>query len=116
MKKILLMITILMSVTVLFGCNFFKQDSDLSEGLVMGAAEKVNLKNFNLENDEYQAFLNKLELFSAKLSVALYKNSNKTENLSISPVSIYMALAMAIGSSSGEAKTELLNAVGVTEY
>ena len=115
MRKILLVINLLMTVTVSFGCDFLRKDSALSEGLVMEAAEKVKLKNFNLADEKYQTFLNKLELFSAKLSVSLYKTSNKIENLSVSPVSIYMALAMAIGSSSGEAKIELLNAVGLTE-
>ena len=115
MKKLILFITILTTVLVLSSCEFFKKDEDLSEGLLMSAAEKVNLKNFDSKDEEYQAFLNKLEVFSAKLSTSIYKKSDKVENLCISPVSIYMALAMAIASSGGEAKNELLNAVGLTE-
>ena len=116
MRKILLIITVFFTFIAITGCNFNNKDNDLSEGLLMSAGEKVNLKNFNTQDEEYQNFITKLEVFCAKLTSSIYKTTNKDENLCVSPVSVYMALAMTIASSTGEAKQELLNAVGLTEY
>ena len=66
-------------------------------------------------SEEYKSFMEKLELFAFKLTVEIYNDTNKTSNLSISPISIYMALAMAISGSDGATKNEMLDAVGVTE-
>ena len=115
MKKILLIITILTTFIAISGCKFWQNNETPTEGLLMNAGEKVNLKNFNPETLEYQSFLDKLELFSAKLSTSIYNKSDKNENLCISPVSIYMALAMTIGSASETAKQELLSAIGLTD-
>ena len=82
----------------------------------MKASEKVDIDEMELNvNSQYQEFVRKLQVFSAKLSVSAYKDSDKNENLCISPVSVYMALAMIITNANGVAKDELLNAVGVTE-
>ena len=78
MKKILLVITILMTITVLFGCDLFKKDSDLSEGLVMSAAAKTNLKNFNANDEEYQAFLDKLEISNNINRICVFASSSNS--------------------------------------
>lgn len=87
-----------------------------NDGLLYKAADKADLANLNLlDNREYQEFVRKIQLFSARLSVAIYRDSKIDENLCISPISVYMALAMVISSSNGVAQEELLSAVGVTE-
>ena len=89
---------------------------NLESNVLMKASEKVDINENTLnENTQYQEFIRKLQVFSAKLSVATYKDSDKSENLCISPVSVYMALAMTITNANGVAKEELLAAVGVTE-
>ena len=63
-------------------------------------------------NPEVDIFLEKLEDFSHKISVEIYDGTD--ENYLVSPVSIYMALAMVIECTNGETREEVLNAVGVT--
>ena len=85
------------------------------EYLLKPAAEEVKVDYTLRNSEEYKSFMEKLELFSAKLTVEIYKDTDKTSNLSISPISVYMALAMTISGSNGSTKREMLNAVGVTE-
>ena len=118
-KKFILAVTsfvfvlILMFVIISLPNN---SNVDLNKHVLMSASEKIEVNNKQLKEDlEYQEFVAKLQLFSAKLSVAVYNDNKKSENLCISPVSIYMALAMTISNADGIAKNELLEAVGVTE-
>ena len=76
------------------------------------APSDISYKETNLEG--VSEFMNKLDFFSAKLTVSLYKDSDKNTNICVSPISVYMALAMAIECASGQTKEEMLNAVGVT--
>lgn len=85
--------------------------------LLFVAKEKANISKFREYSQvELPAFLNKINSFASKLTVELYNDSskNKNENYCISPVSIYMGLAMAIECSNGNTRDEILNAVGVT--
>ena len=78
------------------------------------AAEKINLSNYDYEEEGYKEFINKLDTFAAKLTYAVYADSDKESNICISPVSVYMALALATECADGETRDEILNAVGVT--
>lgn len=82
--------------------------------LKVAAATKQEINYSDLSEEGYTEFLRKLNLFSSKLSEEIYKNNNNQENYIISPVSIYMALAMCVESGSNEIKTELLSALGMT--
>lgn len=85
--------------------------------LLFEAKEKANISKFReYTNVELPAFLNKINNFASKLTVELYNDSskNKNDNYCISPVSIYMGLAMAIECSNGNTRDEILNTVGVT--
>jgi serpin B len=123
MKRLFKLLIVVICFITLNACNIKISDKntdnsqvDLDSYVLMSAAEKVKIDNMEPSvNDSYQEFLRKLQIFSAKLSVSAYKDSDKTKNLCISPISVYMALAMTITNASGVAKDELLNAVGVTE-
>ena len=123
MKRIYQLLIIAICLITLSACTITlpnnktgNSNTNFDDYVLVKAAEKVELKDLGLNgNTGYQEFIQKLQVFSAKLSVAAYKDSDKNENLCISPVSIYMALAMTITNASGVAKEELLNAVGVTE-
>lgn len=106
----------LSACTIRFGSINNGDTDKIFEGHVLAKANgKVDINELELNVDEsYQEFVRKLQVFSAKLTVAAYNDSDKNENLCISPVSVYMALAMTITNANGEAKEELLNAVGVT--
>ena len=109
-----------MAVIVIIGlvgcCNIDDESVGSNEEYLLKPAAAEVKEDFSLRNsEEYKSFMEKLELFAFKLTVEIYNDTNKTSNLSISPVSIYMALAMAISGSNGTTKNEMLDAVGVTE-
>ena len=123
MKRIYQLLIIAICLITLSACTITlhnnktgNSNTNFDDYVLVKATEKVELNDLGLNgNTEYQEFIRKLQVFSAKLCVAAYKDSDKRKNLCISPISIYMALAMTITNANGVAKEELLNAVGVTE-
>ena len=117
LKKILILLVSVVVMIGLGGCyNNDSESADSSiEYLHKSAAAEVTEDHLLRNSEEYKSFMEKLELFAFKLTVEIYNDTNKTSNLSISPISIYMALAMAISGSDGATKNEMLDAVGVTE-
>jgi serpin B len=77
------------------------------------AADTIKVKHSDLNQEGYDKFIEKLDAFAAKLTYEIYA-SNKQSNICISPVSVYMALALATECANGETREEILNAVGVT--
>ena len=78
------------------------------------AAKAMDVKHSDSEQEGYEEFIEKLDTFAAKLTYEVYADSNKQSNICISPVSVYMALALATECADGETRDEILNAVGVT--
>ena len=78
------------------------------------AANVIKLSEIDTGRDGYAEFLEKLETFAAELSARLYEDSDKNENMCISPISVYMALALAAEASDGQTRDEILDAVGVS--
>ena len=54
------------------------------------------------------------ELFASQFSAAAQRTVHEGENFAVSPVSVYMALAMSAECAAGETRSELLNALNVT--
>ena len=65
--------------------------------------------------EEFVAFKSLAENFSAKLVAGMYNRSDKDDNLSVAPMSVFMGLSLLSKCASGDTKTELLNALGVSE-
>lgn len=80
------------------------------------AAEKMSVNSYdNYYKDEgYQAFVAKVQSFSSRLSASLAEKYGESENIAVSPVSVYMALALACECANGETRQEILDAVGVS--
>ena len=78
------------------------------------AAKAMEVKHSDAKQEGYEEFIDKLDAFAAKLTYEVYADSNKQSNICISPVSVYMALALATECANGETRDEILNAVGVT--
>lgn len=108
MKKILISICSFILVLTLASCNSSESYQ------LKSASAKITPSYEEMMNLNIEEFIDKLDIFSSKLTVSLYNNSDKNTNICISPISVYMALAMAIECASGETKEEMLNAVGVT--
>lgn len=84
--------------------------------MLKGAKVGLNMTDYKnyvkVESNEAAIFLDKLDSFSHKLSVEIYNDYEG--NYLISPVSIYMGLAMVIECTSGDTREEILDVVGVT--
>ena len=109
MKKIISLILVFAICLTVSSCTVNLDDFSL-----MPAEKKKSAVSKYLMDNEYLVFLDKLELFAAKLTYEVYSDSNKQTNVCISPLSVYMALALAIECTNGETREEMLNAVGVS--
>ena len=109
MKKII-SLTLILAISLAFSsCGVNPERYSLA---LAAKAMEVNYSDANQEG--YVGFIDKLDAFAAKLTYAVYADSDKQANVCISPVSVYMALALATECANGETREEILNAVGVT--
>lgn len=106
MKKLIALLLVTVMCFTLVSCGLF-----VNLHAVALSDKKVDVMALN---EDYKTFLNKLEIFSSKLTASINERYGQTENFVISPVSVYMALALAIECANGETRDEILNAVGVT--
>ena len=109
MKKFISLILAITMCLSLSSCAVNPDDYSLAK-----ADEATTVKYTDAKQDGYEEFLDKLDAFAAKLTYEVYADSDKQTNVCISPVSIYMALALATECANGETRDEILNAVGVT--
>ena len=109
MKKLISFVLVLSLCFALAGCSY-----GYDKHTVSPAADKLTVSYSDYKKDGYQSFLDKLDAFAAKLTYEIYSDSNKQTNVGISPISVYMALALATECANGETRNEILNAVGVT--
>ena len=109
MKKVISLILVLTMCFAFASCLAEPESHNLAL-----AAKAVEVKYSDSKQEGYEEFIEKLDLFAAKLTYEVYADSNKRSNICISPVSVYMALALATECANGETREEMLNAVGVT--
>ena len=109
MKKILSLVLILTMCLAFSSCAANPDRYALAH-----AAKKMEVKHADARQEGYEDFIDKLDAFAAKLTYEVYADSDKQSNICISPVSVYMALALATECANGETRDEILNAVGVT--
>ena len=109
MKKIISLILILTMCLTITSCAVNPEKYSLAL-----AAKAMEVQYSDAQQDGYEEFIDKLDAFAAKLTYEVYADGNKQSNICISPVSVYMALALATECANGETRDEILNAVGVT--
>ena len=118
MKKALAFILFIALCLTLASCNgeldFIFGGYDYDGNAVALAAEKIELNYNDYKQEGYPEFLDKLSAFAAKLTYEIYSDSEGGENIAISPISVYMALALATECADGETREEILSAVGVS--
>lgn len=76
------------------------------------ATAKVSYSELN--SDEYKAFTAGVEAFAADFAAYSYADYGEKDNFTVSPISVYMALALASECAAGDTRQELLNALGVS--
>ena len=109
MKKITSLLLVLTMCLAISSCAANPENYSLAL-----AAKAMEVKHSDSKQEGYEEFIDKLDAFAAKLTYEVYADSNKQSNICISPVSVYMALALATECANGETRDEILNAVGVT--
>lgn len=109
MKRIFALLIILAICLGLASCM-----PNLKKFAVKFADEKATVTGEELGSEEYLAFAKKVESFSARISTDIYKKYGVHQNFAISPLSIYMSLAIACESANGETRQEILDALGVS--
>ncbi len=77
------------------------------------AAEEFSRRD-QLKDTEFLAFKEKYEDFAASFSEATYEAFQNGKNFVVSPLSVYMALALVAECSAGETREEVLSAMNVT--
>lgn len=113
MKKLIALTLVIVTCFSLFSCARIIE-WQLDKNAIAFAAEKKELTSEIRNSDEYKAFFQKLEVFSAQLTAEMTQKYGKDDNFVISPISIYMGLALAIECATGDTRQEILDAVGVT--
>lgn len=83
--------------------------------LLVKPAKAESLNYTEYKEEEFLTFKTRAEEFCAKLVEGIYARSDKKENLSVAPMSVFMGLSLLSNCASGDTKTELLNALGVGE-
>lgn len=115
MKKFLFLIYLLLTCVVISGCNLTQSESNSDNDylLLSKKTETVKLNDQN-EVNNYKNFASLVQGFSTDLLEKTYiKYNSKYDQMVISPLSIYMALAMATGVGDVEVQEELSNFFGI---
>lgn len=107
-KKFLALLCSIFCILPNCSCSMFAKSKVLAEP---AQAEELNWRTHNEEN--FVAFKEKTNAFSAKFSSAAYATHHKNSNFAVSPISVFMALGMAAECSLNETQTQILNALNV---
>ena len=105
------------SITIVFTLLFSLISCSASYGgfSIAEASAKREVTYTDYTQDGYGEFIDKLAVFSARLTDKVAgKWGGDDDNIVISPLSIYMALALAVECSAGDTRDEILATVGVT--
>ena len=124
MKKILFIMLLIFSIITLSGCKNKEKDSNYNDQNDQSTNRDTDLKYLLLSKSEenqkynnyakYKEFVSLLGSFSTDLSESMYKEFNTNyDRITVSPISIYMALAMATGVAEKDAQEELVNLLGI---
>ncbi|MDE6058552.1 MAG: hypothetical protein K2G44_00705 [Clostridia bacterium] len=77
-------------------------------------AEVTSLGYGDRTKESFVAFKGKVEEFAATFADRAYKAREEKDNFTVSPVSVYSALSLAAECASGETRSEILSALGVS--
>ncbi len=121
MKKKLCILTSILLLSVTSSCNFVsnsssnegseeaKIEADLLKKPVEG--EQAPLKEYY--NGDYDNLLQRYDDFSAKFTEQYYVSNAEDENISISPLSVYMALSLAGCCTANDTQKQVLQALNI---
>lgn len=107
-KIISVIICVLLTAISLTAC------SGTFGGKLLGKPKPFENADYSeLSKDDYTTFKNKAEKFAAAFSASAYSDYEGGDNFAVSPISVYMALALSAECASGDTRQEILDALGV---
>lgn len=90
-------------------------DVTVGKSELLGAPKTVESVEYSaLNTDGYKAFKNEVENFASRFSAYTYEDYKKKDNFAVSPISVYMALALTSECAAGDTRNEILSALGVS--
>ena len=110
MKRIVSLVLVISICLSLASCGAVNYNSHS----VAEASEKLKVTYTDYKQEGYAEFIEKLSVFSARLTEAAAERAELDDNVAISPLSVYMALALAVECAEGATRDEILAAVGVS--
>ena len=85
-----------------------------SKSTLLKAPAAVNKLSLSENNEEaFVSFKKSFDNFSALLSEKVYQTSNQSNNFTMSPISVFMALSLAAECADGNTRSQILSALGV---
>lgn len=82
---------------------------------LLGEPKKVESVEYSeLNTDDYKAFKNGVDKFAADFAAHTYADYKKQDNFAVSPISVYMALALSAQCAAGDTRQEIVDAMGVS--
>lgn len=118
-KKLILSLSALLiivsGVVALVLANSIETKPNYEKPTLLYAAKDLEEYPIGKDIEGYEDFIAKIQEFGYALTESYYNEYNDySKNIAISPVSIYMGLAMLAECSNDSAKEEILNALGIT--
>lgn len=104
----------LLLVAVMCICMLVSCMPNLKKYVVEYGSSPVAISDDEAQNEAYIDFLNKVNDFALKMNDSISEQNAGINNFCLSPVAIYMSLAVACESSNGETRQEILDALGIT--
>ncbi|MDE6442638.1 MAG: hypothetical protein K2L12_07815 [Clostridia bacterium] len=106
---------IICAVVCLFSLTACDNGSLAGESTRLGEPKTVERVDYSaLTTDGYKTFKNSVEGFAANFAAYSYSDYKKQDNFAVSPISVYMALALSAECAAGDTRQEILDALGVT--
>ena len=111
-KGLILTVAVLLTAVFVFSLTGCK--SNIKGNLLASPAESSAFGYADAKDEGFISMNASAEAFASKFAYEAYSAYEGEGNFAVSPVSVYMALALAAESSNGNTRAELLNALGVT--
>ena len=111
-KGVFLSVAVLLTAIFVFSLTGCK--NNIKGNLLAAPAESSEFGYSDAREEGFIAMNASAEAFASKFAYEAYSAYEGEGNFAVSPVSVYMALALAAESADGNTRAELLNALGVT--
>ena len=114
--KFKILTVVICALTFVLSLTSCTDGAHIGKSTLLGEPKAVEqVDSSTLGTNDYKAFKQSVEAFAADFAAYSYTNYKKQDNFSVSPVSVYMALALSAECAAGDTRREILDALGVTQ-